>query len=436
MDINVKIYVNGKNYKTLCKTVINADTVQCEISFDNHSFDVEFDNTAITLKNIDGLKVDTVKTLRFKANFTSMKKFKWDLMEIVTDIVGLLADRHIGYKNMEELYDNAIKNHCIKPEATESETATEPETAEAEETTDPEVGKFVYDVRIHNDYGWDTYTVRADGLESAEYKAVRRMELETDEEEYSSIDVIRIYKEDSNELLKEIISKEREDPETADQGETAEKKMDDVVFETLIRNAKALPPCDFPPAIVLHQASEDMTDRQKKEYSHILLNNGLAIYHNGEIVTANGGFHLYTPVPNEPKTEINNKKFEINSKYGLTANTSTEINNEYDKTKELLAVEQFKRLTGTLFKSLFKTIGLEETRRIPIIISNNMVFFNYNGTQYKYNPAQCKVYKKDGRKYQRINWKDFTDDNSPADQNQARGRSPPFTPDIRSATIQ
>lgn len=237
MDINVKIYVNGKNYKTLCKTVINADTVQCEISFDNHSFDVEFDNTAITLKNIDGLKVDTVKTLRFKANFTSMKKFKWDLMEIVTDIVGLLADRHIGYKNMEELYDNAIKNHCIKPEATESETATEPETAEAEETTDPEVGKFVYDVRIHNDYGWDTYTVRADGLESAEYKAVRRMELETDEEEYSSIDVIRIYKEDSNELLKEIISKEREDPETADQSETAESDTKQYECENVVQVA-------------------------------------------------------------------------------------------------------------------------------------------------------------------------------------------------------
>ena len=65
-----------------------------------------------------------------------------------------------------------------------------------------------------------------------------------------------------------------------------------------------------------------------------------------------------------------------------------------------------------------------------------MVFFNYNGKQYKYNPAQCKVYKKSGRRYLRINWKDFIDDNSPADQKQACGRSPPFTPDIRSATIQ
>ena len=89
-------------------------------------------------------------------------------------------------------------------------------------------------------------------------------------------------------------------------------------------------------------------------------------------------------------------------------------------------IKKFERLTRTLYKSLFKAIGLEETRKIPFIISNNMVFFNYNGIQYKYYPSQCKVFKKCGRKYQRINWKDFSDDNLPTDQKQAIGRSPPF----------
>ena len=208
---------------------------------------------------------------------------------------------------------------------TEPETATDSETTETETATDTEVGKFVYDVRIHNDYGWDTYTVRADGLESAEYKAVRRMELETDEEEYSSIDSIRIYEENSDELLKEIIF---EPSETKDTG------IDDI------------------------------------------------------------------------------KKFI--------------------KAKDDLAVDQFERLTRTLYKSLFKAIGLEETRKIHFIISNNMVFFNYNGTHYKYYPSQCKVFKKCGRKYQRINWKDFAKENNLDGQKQNTGRSPPFTPDIRS----
>ena len=103
-----------------------------------------------------------------------------------------------------------------------------------------------------------------------------------------------------------------------------------------------------------------------------------------------------------------------------------QLSNEYNETKELLAEEQFGRLTRTLYKSLFKAIGLTETRKIPFIISNNMVFFNYNGTQYKYYPSQCKIFKKRGRKYQRINWKDFAEENNPDGQKQKRGRSPPL----------
>lgn len=150
------------------------------------------------------------------------------------------VDGFDDFINFKANFDEAKKEFkSLKKRATEAklETATNSETAEAEETTDPEVGKFVYDVRIHNDYGWDTYTVRADGLESAKYKAVRRMELETGEENCYSIDVIRIYKEGTDELLKEIISKEREDPETADQSETAESDTKQYECENVVQVA-------------------------------------------------------------------------------------------------------------------------------------------------------------------------------------------------------
>ena len=113
-----------------------------------------------------------------------------------------------------------------------------------------------------------------------------------------------------------------------------------------------------------------------------------------------------------------------------------ELKSSYGDVTEPLTGYQFERLTRTLYKSLFKAIGLSETRKIPFIISNNMVFFNYKGTQYKYYPSQCKVFKKCGEKYQRINWRDFAAENNPEGQKQNSGRSPPFTPDIRSATIQ
>ena len=109
----------------------------------------------------------------------------------------------------------------------------------------------------------------------------------------------------------------------------------------------------------------------------------------------------------------------------------SELNENY----AVIADEKFHQLTKTLIKSLFKAIGLQDTRKISFTIANDIVFFNYNGTQYKYYPSQCKIFKKRGRKYQRINWKDFANDNSPTCQKQALGRSPPFTPDIRSINI-
>ena len=102
------------------------------------------------------------------------------------------------------------------------------------------------------------------------------------------------------------------------------------------------------------------------------------------------------------------------------------LNSSYGEATEPLTVYQFELLTRTLYKSLFKAIGLTETRKIPFIISNNMVFFNYKGIQYKYYPSQCKVFKKCGKKYQRINWNDFAEENNPEGQKQKRGRSPPL----------
>ena len=105
-----------------------------------------------------------------------------------------------------------------------------------------------------------------------------------------------------------------------------------------------------------------------------------------------------------------------------------ELNENYAVIRD----EKFHQLTKTLIKSLFKAIGIAKTRKISFIISNNMVFFNYNGIQYKYYPSQCKIFRKSGKKYQRINWKNFAEENNPDGQKQFSGRSPPFTPDIRS----
>ena len=109
------------------------------------------------------------------------------------------VDDFTDFNDFKANYKEAKKEFkSLKKQATETEleTATDSETTEAEES--PEVGNFVYDVRIHNAYGWDTYTVAGDDVESAVYKALKRVEYECGKEERSSIDLIRIYMEDKN----------------------------------------------------------------------------------------------------------------------------------------------------------------------------------------------------------------------------------------------
>lgn len=490
--MNEKFFVNGRCYKTPCITVLTADEFTVKLFTCKHTITASITEKCYFV-SIDNIGLSDIKCdFHFSRNYTKPKEFLSNLYDTLDSFISttlpflenLLGVKRPVHRNTDEILDILLENVI----------ATELEASDS----DPEVGQFVYDVVMHNFYGWDTYTVRADRLESAVNKALKRYETENYDVEYP-IDSIRIYKENSNVLLKEIICEPTEtEPETAtedttDQDETTEPEIlkpleiifDDENSKPEIRTKFYLLET-FNRLNINHYYVELMTDKKIGDFYLYLKfdengneekamckifhinaeyrNNAfemrflyaLAEKYNGLYCTPDyDDFALYSEIAEECKTpetfepfiasgekcffissdknnERNetvidnfNKKSVINSMYGITAN-SPEIYNEYNETKEQLAVEQFERLTRTLFKSLFKAIGLEETRRIPIIISNNMVFFNYNGMQYKYNPSQCKVYKKDGRKYQRINWKDFTDDNSPTDQKQARERSPPL----------
>ena len=325
--MNTNFFIDCRWYKTPCKTVLNADEFVVEFLTDKYSIVAKVSDKCYFL-SIDNIRLSGIKCdFHFSRNYTTPKEFLSNLYDTFSSFVNTsvpFSERRFPY-----LTDDAIGRLLELQEMKK-------ESTETEETTDPEVGEFVYDVVIHNFYGCDTYTVRANGCESAKDKALKIMKDESLDDDYSSIDSIRIYKENSDELLKEIIPEPTEAKK--ERAETEDTHIDDI------------------------------------------------------------------------------KKFK----------EKTDFNSSYGEATEPITVHQFERLTRTLYKSLFKAIGLEETKKIPFIISNNMVFFNYNGTQYKYYPSQCKIFKKCGRKYQRINWKDFADDNSPTDQKQALGRSPPL----------
>ena len=336
--MNVNFFVNGHCYKSPCKTVLNAETFTVMFNTCRHIITANVSDKCY-FTSIDNIGLSDIKCdFHFNRNFTKPKEFLSKLYETLVSFLNtsISVKKFPLCKNTDEVLDRIL------------EIVTE-STTKGEERTDPEVGEFVYDVVIHNFYGCDTYTVRADGLESAVDKALKIMKNESLDEDYYSIDSIRIYEENSDELLKEIIF------ESSEAKDTTEKEL------------------------------------TEPEDTHI--------------------------------DDI--KKFK----------EKADLNSSYGETTEPLTVYQFERLTGTLYKSLFKAIGLQDTRKIHFTISNGLVFFNYKGSQYKYYPSQCKIFKKRGRKYQRINWKNFQEENNPDGQKQSTGRSPPFTPDIRSINI-
>lgn len=218
--MKVMFLVNGRWFKTLCKTVLEADTFDVSISNEKHNihacisdkcYFLSIDNYCLDYDTIDTIKTDFC----FKRNYKNIKEFTAKLEDCFSSFINnSITDRHF-HGNIDECISKILDEiKETKTETTETETTETTETAES--------------VINHN--------------------------------------------------------------------------FTDFEFECFKKHLKVSAPCDFPSDIVLHQTAKDMTDNQKNEYSQILLDKGLAIYHNGEIVTAKSGFHLYTPVPNEPKT--------------------------------------------------------------------------------------------------------------------------------------
>lgn len=68
--------------------------------------------------------------------------------------------------------------------------------------------------------------------------------------------------------------------------------MRKTMFDTLIRNLKNLPPCDFPDTEKLQELSSDMTFEQLQTFAVLLVSKGKASYYYGKISLKNG--HLLT----------------------------------------------------------------------------------------------------------------------------------------------
>lgn len=65
---------------------------------------------------------------------------------------------------------------------------------------------FIYDVDLHFENVWDTYTVGASCIDNARYTAIKRAINELGRDYANTIDCVRVYKNGTDKLLKEYLN--------------------------------------------------------------------------------------------------------------------------------------------------------------------------------------------------------------------------------------
>lgn len=126
--MNVLFLVNGRFFKTLCKTVLNAESFSVSFSTEKHTITANISDkcyfTSIDNKSLDSLKTDFC----FKRNYKNIKEFIAKLEDCFSSfIVTSIADRHF-HGNIDECISKILGE--IKE--TKTETTEGPETAETE----------------------------------------------------------------------------------------------------------------------------------------------------------------------------------------------------------------------------------------------------------------------------------------------------------------
>lgn len=239
--MKVMFLVNGRWFKTLCKTVLEADTFDVSISTEKHNIHALISDKCY-FKSIDKYclgydTIDTIKTDFFiSRNFKNTKEFVSKLDDTLDSFLNTsIRDKHF-FGNIDECIEKCIQEIKKTPENNTTYNTKETPTAHAKSL-------------LNSEYGI-TATAHAKSLLNSVY------------------------------------------------GITAENdttyKMNDVQFEAFKCQLKCLAPCDFPPDIVLTQITDEMTEKQLKDYCKILLDKGLAQYHRGVIATSKMGYTLYT----------------------------------------------------------------------------------------------------------------------------------------------
>lgn len=126
--MNVTFFVNGRFFKTLCKTVLNADCFSVSLSTEKHTIVANISDKCY-FKSIDNKNLDSLKTdFCFKRNYKNIKEFTAKLEDCFSTFINTsITDKHF-HGNIDECISKILdeiketKTETTETEATETET--------------------------------------------------------------------------------------------------------------------------------------------------------------------------------------------------------------------------------------------------------------------------------------------------------------------------
>lgn len=125
-NYDFKFYVNGREFKTLCKTVKNAEAFGVKFTLGGHTITAEISDKCV-FKTIDGIELKGVKTDYYICKeYLTMEGFIYKLNDSFSTFINTVLSGAVG--TVDELLCKILeKDEMIKPETKETATETEPE---------------------------------------------------------------------------------------------------------------------------------------------------------------------------------------------------------------------------------------------------------------------------------------------------------------------
>lgn len=130
-NYDVKFCVNGREFKTLCKTVKNADSFGVKFTVVGHTFTAEISDKCY-FKAIDGIQLKGIKTdFYICKEYLTMEGFIYKLEDTIITFINTVLDKNIVGTVDELLCKILEKVKMIEPERPEEvETVTDLEREE------------------------------------------------------------------------------------------------------------------------------------------------------------------------------------------------------------------------------------------------------------------------------------------------------------------